>query len=196
MSAAPVSPRPESPLARFMTRLGREWLPGIAWRLGHTGRVGLVGVGLIAASGIFYVSTHLPVVREVTALRADLEAARTQGGRRPVKAVGPESHLPALSGRNGMPDLLGVILEKATDAHLELDAGKYDVTTSKLGRITRYKVSLPVIGPYPQVRQFLDATLGALPAATISELSLERKSVADPVVEAQVRLSVFTRSEP
>ena len=77
-----------------------------------------------------------------------------------------------------------------------MDTGKYEMSTSKSGDIVRYKVSFPVIGPYPQVRHFIDATLAALPAAAISELSIERKAIGDSAVEAQIRLTVFTRSAP
>jgi hypothetical protein len=46
------------------------------------------------------------------------------------------------------------------------------------------------------VRQFIDATLTALPTVALSELSLTRKTIGDGSVEAQIRMTLFTRESP
>jgi Tfp pilus assembly protein PilO len=115
---------------------------------------------------------------------------------RPVAASESAATVRDLPGRADMPALLGVLFEQANAAHLSIDTGKYDMTTTKAGGVVRYKVSFPVVGPYPQVREFIDATLKAMPAVAISDLSLERKSIGDAVVEAQIRLTVFTKGAP
>ena len=91
---------------------------------------------------------------------------------------------------------MGVLLAQADNAKLALDTGKYDMALSKAGDITRYNVTFPVIGPYPQVRQFIDAVLVALPAVSITELNIERKTIVDGQVEARLRLTFYTRSAP
>ena len=206
LAPAPTTPRPVAtvsrrsdmlaPGRRFAARVANEWAPLVAWHVGRSGRAGLVGIGLFVASGVFFFSTHMQVATEAEALRAQLGQARSH-----VTVVAPLAseaaqtlrHLPA---RADMPALLGVLLKQADESKLALDTGKYETATAKSGDITTYKVTFPVTGPYPQVRQFIDAILVALPAVSISELSIERKTVADGQVEARLRLNFYTRSAP
>lgn len=198
MAHAPVkAPDRLDPLRRLVARASNEWLPRAVWTLGRTGRTGLVGVVLIAASLIFVASTQLKMADEVTGLKADLVAARTKGTathRDPADAA--QATIRDLPDRIAMPALLGTLLTQAADAHLSIDTGKYEVAATKAGQIVRYKVSFPVTGPYPQIREFIDSTLKELPSAAISELTIQRKSIADAAVEAEVRLVVFTRGAP
>ena len=185
------------PARRFAARLSREWLPRISWQVGRTGRPGLVGLGLVAASALFFFSTHVKVANEAAALRAELVTAEQRAAAAPHAVLSDATRaLRNLPRRADMPALLGVLLKQADEARLTLDTGKYEMSATRTGDIMRYKVSFPVTGPYPQVRQFIDATLVALPAVAISDLALERKAIGDGLVEAQIRLTVFTRSAP
>jgi hypothetical protein len=199
-SRAPVTPRRSDVLVpgrRFAARLSGDWAPALAWHVGRTGRPGLVGIGLLVASALFFLSTHLEVANEAASLRADLSSARARAAAAPRLAGRDAAPASAnLPKRADMPALLGVLIKQADEAHLTLEAGKYETTASKTGEITRYTVSFPVSGPYPQIRQFIDATLTALPAVAISDLSLERKTIGEGTVNAQIRLTVFTRSTP
>ena len=205
--SVPTGPRPTAvlpvrrsellvPLLQLATRVRNDWAPLAAWHLGRTGRVGLVGIALLLASAMFFFSTHLQVVRETAALRADLANARSRAAASPAVVNESAQALRHLPNRADMPALLGVLLQQADAAHLALNTGKYEMTAAKAGAITRYKVSLPVSGPYPQVRQFIDATLVALPAVSISELTIERKAIGDATVEARLRLTFYTRGSP
>ena len=208
IALAPAStvPRPAAPAARrsdllvparrALARLVNEWLPLLAWQVGRSGRAGLVGLGLLMASAVFFFSTHLQVVNEATALRAQLQQAQAHAVVAAPVANEAAQTLRHLPPRTEMPALLGVLLQQADDANLTLDTGKYEAKVAKAGEITRYNVSFPVTGPYQQVRQFIDAVLTALPAVSISELNIERKSVGDGRVEARLQLTFYTRSGP
>ena len=186
-----------APLKRFSVRATNEWLPRVVWSVARTGRPGLVGLALLVASGVFFASTQLPVENEVATLQQQLASARRHQAAAPRAEVSDVARaLQHLPQRAEMPALLGVLLKQADAAHLTLDTGKYETSASKSGDIVRYKVAFPVTGPYPQVREFIDATLAALPAVAISDLSIERKAIGDGAVEAQIRLTVFTRSAP
>jgi len=182
---------------RWLTVVSDRWLPRVAWSLQRTGRLGLSGVALLLASAIFLVSTHLPLTREVEELRSQVESAPAgaSASSRPVSDSGT-AMLRSLPSRAEAPALLGVLLKQADAAHLSIDTGKYETAALKSGGVTSYQVSFPVTGPYPQVRQFIDATLTALPAVALSELSLTRKAIGDGSVEAQIRLTFFTREAP
>ena len=185
------------PLRRCAARATNEWLPFVTWSMGRTGRPGLVGAALVAASAVFFLSTQLNTANEVARLRSDLATARAREAapsHDPAERAGDS--IRELPGRAEMPALLGSLLVQADAARLTIDTGKYEMSSTKAGDIVRYKVSFPVAGPYPQVRQFLDSILQAMPSAAISDLSIERKTIGDGAVEAQIRLTIFTRGTP
>ena len=195
--AAPVPVRRPDPLQRarrLASRISREWAPLVAWHVGRTGRAGLVGIALLLGSVVFLCSTGLKMAQETAALRSDLARAAQQAHATPSVASESAETLRHLPARADMPRLLGVLLAQAKDARLTLDTAQYETSAASTGSITRYKVTFPVVGPYVQVRKFVDAVLTALPNVSIDELSIERKTIADPAVEARVRLSFFTRS--
>jgi hypothetical protein len=201
---APISPGATrnaaaviGPARRFLARISDRWLPRLTWSLQRTGRLGLAGTALLAASIVFLVSTYLPLSRELEDLRSQAQSTRTgtAADARPVSDPGT-ALLRSLPPRSQVPSLLGVLLKQADAAHLGIDTGKYETTALKSGGVMSYQVSFPVSGPYPQVRQFIDATLRELPAVALSELSLTRKAIGDSSVEAQIRLTFFTRESP
>lgn len=195
--AAPSGADPSALASRLAARLGKEWLPRAAWTIGRTGRPGLLGIALLVAAAVFLVTTHLPVASEVEALRAELAAAR---GRAPTatadEVADPAAAISALPARADMPRILRELFDRAAQARLAVDTGKYEVNAAKGSRVVRYRIAFPVKGSYPQIRGFIDATLAAMPAVALDELVLERKSIGAASVEAQIRMTVYTRSDP
>jgi hypothetical protein len=184
-------------MRRWLTRASDDWMPRLAWSIQRTGRLGLSGLALLLASAVFLVSTYIPLAHELDSLReqAKSPSPRTVADSTSVGDSGA-ALLRSLPARGQMPALLGVLVQQADAAHLSIDTGKYESTALKSGAVMTYKISFPVTGPYPQVRRFIDATLAALPAAAVSELSITRKAIGDSAVEAQIRLTVFTRDTP
>jgi hypothetical protein len=193
---APATPdRGDSPALtqRLAVRLSNEWLPRVAWTISRTGRPGLVGVALLLTATLFLFSTHLKVAAEVDALRADLAAAQGRARTAPVdKAADAVRAKRALPARTDMPAILRQVFNKATQARLAMDTGKYDINATAGSGVVRHQIVFPVAGPYPQIRAFIDATLATMPAVALSELVLERKSIEDANVEAQIRMTVYT----
>jgi Tfp pilus assembly protein PilO len=182
---------------RLAARLGNQWLPRAAWTIRRTGRPGLVGIALLLAAALFLFSTHLEVAAEVEALRADLAAAQ----RRPRTAAANEVADPAtatrgLPARTDMPAILHQLFDNATRARLAVDTAKYELNATRSSGVVRYQIAFPVTGPYPQIRAFIDATLATMPAVALKDLVLERNSIANGNVEAQIRMTVYTRSSP
>lgn len=194
LASKPGTARTLVPLQRWLARVSDEWLPQLMWSVQRTGRLGMSGIALIATCAIFLISTHLPLAQEVNDLRAQLETARVRSDAAPAQVSDRGAALlHSLPQRAQMPALLGVLLKQADAAHLNIDTGKYETSALKSGGIVSYQISFPVSGPYPQVRQFIDGTLAALPAVALSELSLTRKNIGDQTVEAQIRLTAFTQ---
>ena len=186
---------------RLAVRLSNQWLPRAAWTIRRTGRPGLVGIALLLAAALFLSSTHLKVAAEVQTLRADLAAAQRQArtaaaDRVADKVADPTTAIRALPARTEMPAILLQLFHEATRAQLAVDTARYEINATTSGGVVRYQLAFPVTGPYPQIRAFIDATLATMPAVALRDLALERKSIGDGNVEAQIRMTVYTRSAP
>jgi hypothetical protein len=179
------------------TRIVGVWIPRVAWSLSRTGKSGLVGLALVGASAVFFLSTQLPITDEVSQLREDLASAKAHASVAPRlgSMSGPQT-LGTLPARGQMPQLLGILLQQAEAAQLSIETAKYETSSVKSGTLVRYRVAFPVEGSYPQVREFVDAVLKAMPALAIDQLSITRKAIGDATVEAQIRMTIFTRSGP
>ena len=177
---------------RLAVRLSNEWLPRAGWTISRTGRPGLVGIALLLAAALFLFSTHLKVAAEVEALRADLAAAQWQARTAANKVADPATTMRALPARTDMPAILRQLFSRATQARLAVDTGKYEIKVTRSNGVVRYQIAFPVTGPYPKIRAFIDQTLSTMPEVALSDLALERKSIADGNVEAQIRLTVYT----
>ncbi len=180
---------------RLAARLGDEWLPRAAWTLGRTGRPGLLGIALLLAAPVFLFSTHLPVAAEVATLRNGLAAAhgraRTAAS---VQVTAPATARRELPARTDMPAILRELFGHATQARLAVDTGKYEINATNGSGVVRYRIAFPVTGPYAQIRAFVDAALTTMPAVALTDLVLARKSIVDGSVEAQLRMTVYTRA--
>lgn len=195
--AAPAGAPPPALARRLSTGLSNVWLPRAAWTVGRTGRPGLVGIALLLASTLFLFSTHLPVAAEVGALREEVIAARERAGTAAPEAVpGPAAPARALPARADMPAILHQLFGGAAQERLSVDTARYELQAKKGSDLVRYQVSFAVTGPYPQIRAFIDATLGTMPEVALSGLALERKAIGDGNVEAQVRMTIYTRGDP
>jgi len=182
---------------RLAARLGSRWLPRAAWTISRTGRSGLVGIALLLAAALFLLSTHLKVAAEVRGLRADLAAAQRQARTAAVVRVAdPAAAVRALPARTDVPAILRQLFDEAAQARLTIDTAKYEISAMKSSGVVRNQIAFPVTGPYPQIRAFIDAALATMPALALSDLVLERKSIADADVEAQIRMTLYTRSAP
>jgi hypothetical protein len=86
-------------------------------------------------------------------------------------------------------------LQQAQRAGVSLEVGHYAFIPAKAGNVGRYEFEFPLHASYQQVRDFINRTLTAVPAAGLDKLRIERKSVADQAVNADVRFVVFVRGE-
>lgn len=194
LPATPGRPPPAALARRLTKRLTHELLPRIIWSASRTGRSGLAGLALLLAAATFFVSTHLELQAEVEALRGDLAVAR--GRPRPAagdKGPGarPAAVLGALPPRSELPAILRQLFAKAAQARLAVDTGKYELHGAGTSGVVRFQVSFPVTGPYQQIRTFIDSALATVPALALTELTLDRKLISDPSVEAQIRMTIY-----
>jgi hypothetical protein len=108
-------------------------------------------------------------------------------------AQSPEQFAASLPTREQIPGILKVVLTQATEAGVALDQGRYTFSPATSNRLARYTFEFPVKANYGNIRSFIDKSLAALPALGLDKLHVERKTVGDVVVNADVGFVIYLR---
>jgi len=167
----------------------------LARMLARLGAPGVVGAGLLVFLAALYVSS----VRPERARLEELQQELSQAARHKAEdAARPQSGAEKLALFYGafpdaaeLPNLLGKIFVAAKDQGLRLEQGEYRVVGGADSALTRFQITLPVRGSYPQIRKFVDAALEQVPTLALDSIHFERQKVADATVEAKIRLVVY-----
>jgi hypothetical protein len=88
-------------------------------------------------------------------------------------------------------DYLAKLYAVAGQAGVEPRTAEYRLAESRSLRLTEYTISMPVTGSYSQIRTFLEHALDEIPVLVLDQASMRRKRVADHLVEADIRFTVF-----
>ena len=199
--AIPAKPKAAAPAVVRVTGIARvrelagAIVPQLQYRIARLGAVGLAGIAALLAAAAITFGALLPGQSAIRALDADIARAR----QRPPVENTPEEGLGRLVGslptRAQIPLVIGEVLQQARQSGVPLDSGHYSFVPGKAGNIGRYELEFPVKASYPQVRDFINRTLTAVPAAGLDKLHIERRSVTEETVNADVRFVIFVRGE-
>ncbi|MEO8717693.1 MAG: GspMb/PilO family protein [Burkholderiales bacterium] len=166
-----------------------------AW-LRRFGFPGVLGIGVLLACGGFWLSALKPAEDEIAAQRFALDRLRARSPYQPVASGGREEELRRFQSlfpsTAGLTDELERVHRLARRAGLDLAQGDYRLERRTAG-LWSYRVTLPVRGTYPQLRDFVAAILKDMPVVSIDALRFERKKALDSQLDAQIRLTVHVR---
>jgi len=174
--------------------LGTQALAHAGYQLRRLGTTTLVGIGAMVTAVTMFLAYNLPQGHAVTTLQGQLARLATSGAAAGTTPNG--ATLASLPPRGEAPEVVAKVYEEAKAAGIDLPRGQYEYVPARDGVAARYRMTFPVHASYPQIRSFLDRTLIALPAVAVEGLRLERKSVGDGTVEAEVKLAAYVRGEP
>ena len=79
----------------------------------------------------------------------------------------------------------------AAQERITLARGEYSLGIDPKTHLARYQILLPVRGSYPQLRRFLHALLGQLPAVVLEDVELQRKKIADTDLTGRIRMTLY-----
>ena len=82
---------------------------------------------------------------------------------------------------------------QAGEAHVVLEQGRYTFSPPTANRLARYTFEFPVKADYGNIRNFIDKSLAAIPALGLDKLHVERKTVGDTLVSADVTFVIYLR---
>jgi len=161
--------------------------------LRRVGRPGIAAIGLMLACMTFWLSAMLPLAERRAVAVAGIEAidARLKSGRAIRAGAGLDEFYGFFRGDRRPADWLEVIYRLARENGLDLRQGTYRYNRVSGERLVRYEVNLPVRGPYVQIRRFLADVLNEIPIAALDQVSFEKRSVGDPTIEAQLRITLY-----
>lgn len=97
-------------------------------------------------------------------------------------------HLPAASGALAS---LGQLQQLAVDGGLIFDSGQF--RQEKTESLVRYRVSLPVIGSYVDLRAFLAKSVARFPNLALDGLSIRREEPGMEEIDATLQMSFYFR---
>ena len=164
--------------------------------LRRLGLAGVLGIGVLLGCAAFYGSTLAPLDEELSAQRAALERLRSRTPYQPASTGGRAEELQRFYSlfppAERLTDEVARVHKLGRAAGLELAQGEYRLERRATG-LWAYRITLPVRGSYPQLRDFLGALLKEMPIASIEALRFERKRAADTQLAAQVRVTVHLR---
>jgi hypothetical protein len=192
LAAAPLARRAAA-LERVQAVAG-QLVPQLQYQIMRLGTAGQAGLAALVGALAVAIGALVPAYHALQTLNADIVRAQHPGAVNNIEQAIP--HLVAsLPTRAQIPAVIGLVVTQAKEAGVSLDKGHYLYVPPKSGAIARYELEFPVKAGYPEIRSFINRTLGAVPAAALSKLHVERKAVGDPAVNADIGFVVFVRSE-
>lgn len=88
---------------------------------------------------------------------------------------------------------LGALWQLAGQHQLALRRSEFRATADERLGLARYRISLPLEGPYAAVRGFVDEALQQDAALSLDRLRLDRSEPGSPTVRAELQLSLWSR---
>jgi Tfp pilus assembly protein PilO len=199
--ALPVAARPSA--VASLTRGVQAIVPYSRYTAQRLGKLGILGVALLIFSAVAFVSTNLPMREQLATDSVTLTDLSTNavGATQASVATTPEAQLEGfldtLPTPDDLPSIMTKIVATSESAGIDLDEGSYELAAvGKSGQIERYRLQLPVVGTYPQVRAFVDNALVNVPSMALNGMTLQRNEIADRVISADLEFDVFVKAGP
>lgn len=169
------------------------------------GRLGLTGAGslaVLAASAALYWGVTVPGQEDLSIARLQHEQALarfTQADRDAAVRGSSAEQVNALlarlpqGGNHAVNDAFVLVQEQAAGHQLVFESTTYQLSADGASGIERYAISLPLKGRYLDVRAFLADVRDRAPHLALDSITFARPSRGDPVLEAQLQLTVCFR---
>lgn len=161
-------------------------------------REGAAGLVLLTAGLIFYVAIYRPAQAQLQ--QSLQEQSLATEDRRPARST-PDIEAQATQqlatfykffpAQETAPGWLGKIYKAAEKENIALLEGEYREQRQQTGKLMRYQVTLPVKGPYVQVRRFVSDVLAEIPIASLDHISFERQRIEDPLIDAKITFTLY-----
>jgi Type II secretion system (T2SS), protein M subtype b len=167
-----------------------------AQRLGWQG---LAGIALMLASCAFGAGVLVPLDGRVSELRAQMSLPRqarrntANAARAPDPAAELDAFYRSLPADDALTDLLAKLHGIGDEHGLALQQADYRAADDRGALLGQYRITVPAIATYPQLKQFLAAVLTQMPNLSLDQISLQRHAVADARVDVHMQFTLYLR---
>jgi len=176
-----------------MSRMSDAWLD-LRLLLSRVGYFRLLAVGFLLSACLVHFAISPRLDEEIQTLRQQERSLRNAPISNDQTVLLRERHqafldrLPRLDER---PSILKSFFEISATQGMTLSQAEYLLQHNDLGGYYRLQISLPVTAPYPKLRTLVDSLLAQIPSASIDEIALHRETVNNPIVSANLKLSIY-----
>jgi hypothetical protein len=174
---------------RALLGQARAW--GWPFAAGVAGLVAAAVISLWLVPRLQQESRDVAVEADHAARRALQSASAVAQARR--LASGPTQFAAAFPASDARQSRVAALLELAVHHALSLRRSEFQLTQDKATGLVRYSVSMPLSGPYVQLRAFVEEALAGDNALSLDHLQLRRASANASVVEADLKWSFYMR---
>lgn len=164
------------------------------WKLVHQlrtwGTERVAGIMLLLVAAAIYAYTYHTIEKPYA--EATRQVLQIQAGA--VAKAQPTSmneYVPNLPATGATLASLGQLQKLASESGLVFDSGQF--RQEKTGNLVRYRISLPVIGTYVDLRSFLAKSLARFPNLALEGLSISREEPGMDGVDAMLQMSFYFR---
>ncbi|MFN9490609.1 MAG: hypothetical protein ACK59Y_12630 [Betaproteobacteria bacterium] len=164
----------------------------LADRIGWSG---LLSIPVFAFASLFYIAALLPLQSEMQALAHQQPVGDTSSTVSPVQVSVSEPEKASALNEH-LEDYLKQIYESGINAGLPIKRMDYRMVAEAGGGSLQYQISMPLTHSYPGIRTFIADVLHRVPVLSLDQVQLSRKRIADPVVEAELRFTLFLPVRP
>jgi hypothetical protein len=168
-------------------------LPQLGWP-------GMLAIGLLMMLIPFYFSTLRPLQASLDAKLVEVKVNRDHFLQSSVVDHSLDTPSEQLTefykffpAEKTSPHWLGLMMDIANKRGLSLNHGEYAVVRDSMGELRRIKITLPVQGTYPQIRQYLAELIEQVPSMSLENVQFERKDIIDTDLQAKVKLVLYLR---
>lgn len=168
-----------------------------AWR--WPGALGLAALLMAVGGGVLW----LPALeREAAALSADADAAELQAVRQSARrAQTAQAVPPPQRFRDGFPpararqERLAALIALAVEHGLAPARTEFRLSRDAELDLLRYSVNMPLVGPYAQLRAFIEEAQARDPALGLDRLRLRRVAASANTVDSELGWTFYMQPE-
>lgn len=196
-----------------MALTAKQWLtaPYIYW----LGRRMLSAIGLLGLLGIACLFASIIFVTNSIALKHNIESQQTRLAEKQLQAEQPIAEQVANTPQDQQAELsafydefpnksdlsssLLLLKQKSTQHKVPLNQGRYKYSlvsnNAHTSQFAKYEIKFPISGRYVNIRAFIDDVLLQLPTLALQEVHLQRETVTDKTIDADLGLVLFVKGE-
>jgi|GEM_PF-5154196 len=173
----------------------RARLEVLLWRHGW---IWLVVIGIGTAAGVLYATVLLSTKAALNAARSVLEDEQR------MAHVSPSKQVPAPRSENSLAslqvvlrqspevgELLRQMAEIARAEQILLTQADYRYSLNVTTRVIQVEVTQPIKAAYPQMRNYVESVLLAIPNASLDQIAARRDNVGLTQLEGRIKWSLW-----